>query len=188
MKHEEWYFPEQAEGLEVKRSFSLKNLPSFPVKIELKGESKANVGEVRVGRDGSHSVRWFVMSTPVIVYIILAVTAVIITLIVMKAEIVIKKDDDVGVRIAFAESEVQPVYHDVVVADGNVFVRSSPCIEGEKLGVLMDGECAEYLGCYEFDDSGRIWYKIEYLGYRSEIGWVSSKHANLITHMVKEKT
>lgn len=186
MKHEEWYFPEQAEGLEVKRSLLPENLPSFPVKIELKGESKANVGEVRVGRDGSRSVRWFEMSIPVIVYIILAATAVIITLIVMKAEIVIKKDDGVGVRIAFAETEDQPIYRDVVVADGDVHVRSSPCIEGEKLGVLMDGECAEYLGCYEIDDSGRIWYSINFNG--SDIGWVSSKYANLITHMVKEKT
>lgn len=183
MKYEKWYFPERKCELELKRSMIPENPVSIPINVDLDGESVINYDEIEMHPDGSCTVRRVAKKTPVSVYFIFMMAVVAIAFLFLNDQPIIIYNTKDGVSISSLEPDIHPVYHDVVLADGNVFIRSCPGTDGEKLGVLDDGTQGEYLGSCAVDDSGRVWYKIQ---YRSCVGWVSSKHAVLITHMIKE--
>ena len=64
----------------------------------------------------------------------------------------------------------------VYATEGQSFIRKNPTLNGKKLGIMYEGDSAEYIGKTSVDDRGVAWFKIEFDGI---IGWVSSKYTSL---------
>lgn len=68
---------------------------------------------------------------------------------------------------------------DSVVGDsGDSWIRSGPGLSYERLGLLGEGDLAEYLGSTSADNRGVDWY---YVRFGSVTGWVSSRYTVLST-------
>jgi len=61
---------------------------------------------------------------------------------------------------------------------GDSYIRSYPSLYGAEIGVLPQGETAEFLFEEAMDERGVIWYLVDYYG---TIGWVSSRYTALYT-------
>ena len=64
----------------------------------------------------------------------------------------------------------------VVGEEGDSYVRSGPGRDYAQLGVLGEGETAQYLDSTRYDERGVAWYNVLYDG---ETGWVSSRYTRL---------
>lgn len=69
-------------------------------------------------------------------------------------------------------------YGYVKATGGQSNLRSGPGLEYSDLGVLKEGNTADYLGVSSTDNRGVVWYRISYNGLDC---WVSSKYTTLFS-------
>lgn len=61
--------------------------------------------------------------------------------------------------------------------DGRSNVRTGPGLDYDSIGILYDGDTAEYTGKSAIDDRGVRWYQIHWRGRKA---WVSSRYTSVI--------
>lgn len=64
----------------------------------------------------------------------------------------------------------------VQATGGDVYLRTSPNLDGKKLDSMKEGETASYLNGSAVDDRGVLWY---YVNFEGDAGWVSSRYSKL---------
>lgn len=64
----------------------------------------------------------------------------------------------------------------VKAVGGDVYLRTSPSLNGGKLSAMKEGQTAAYLNGSSVDDRGVVWYKVSFNG---KTGWVSSRYSEL---------
>lgn len=76
--------------------------------------------------------------------------------------------------IALAGSAMAAGY--VQATGGDVYLRTSPNLNGGKLDAMQENETAAYLNGSAVDERGVLWY---YVSFEGESGWVSSRYSQL---------
>ena len=76
--------------------------------------------------------------------------------------------------IALAGSALAAGY--VQATGGDVYLRTSPNLNGGKLNAMQENETASYLNGSAVDERGVLWY---YVNFEGEAGWVSSRYSQL---------
>jgi len=76
--------------------------------------------------------------------------------------------------IALAGSALAAGY--VQATGGDVYLRTSPDLNGGKLDAMQEGQTAAYLNGSAIDDRGVLWY---YVNFNGDAGWVSSRYSEL---------
>ena len=64
----------------------------------------------------------------------------------------------------------------VKAVGGDVYLRTSPNLNGGKITAMKEGQTAAYLNGSSVDDRGVVWYKVSFNG---NTGWVSSRYSEL---------
>lgn len=64
----------------------------------------------------------------------------------------------------------------VQATGGDVYLRTSPNLNGDKLDAMQENQTAAYLNGSAVDERGVLWY---YVSFEGEAGWVSSRYSKL---------
>ena len=64
----------------------------------------------------------------------------------------------------------------VQATGGDVYLRTSPSLNGEKLDAMQENQTAAYLNGSAIDERGVLWYRVRFEG---QTGWISSRYTTL---------
>jgi len=67
----------------------------------------------------------------------------------------------------------------VKAVGGDVYLRTSPSLNGGKLTAMKEGQTASYMNGSSLDERGVVWYKVNFNG---QTGWVSSRYSELYNY------